>query len=659
MKGVTPIGRATPARGRDARSRGVAIARRWVGPAALVVVALALRIGAVATDTGYEPRHDAFDYHRHGVSIATGDGFPESILVADGGPSALRGPGYPYFLGVVYSLTDATPTAGRIANALLGALVVLLLYLVVAAVWPRRIALVAGALAAVFPPLVLVSRELFSESLFIVLVLAAVLAVLRFRRSGGAMRWAAAAGAVCGLAALTRNPGIVLVVPIAIGAWWGRPLLTARSIAAPVTVMLCAAVVVLPWTVRNGVEFGRFIPVTTSSGFALAGTYNESSRADDRHPAGWRTPETLPQYEVLFRTPGVDEGTLDSTLRGEATEFAWGHPTYVAEVGAWNLLRLLYLADGSVVDGGKAVTETGIGSRSALVERVSLWIAALLALLGSAVVLAPLLRGGARAAYRRVRRAAVPRGPLFLWLVPATILVVTVPVAGLPRYRAPIDPFVLILAAIGIVWILDRVTAARRQAAAGPGAAVALVGALAAIAIGGCGDGDDGPDEVPQGATSAPAERSSSDAPTKARYITRADAICREALRETRRVGRRFDAGGGISGATGDPQLYFTETVVIPGLEIRERQAERIRRLEPPAETSEDLDVFLGLFDTLEELSRQRIRASRKGDVEEMSRIDELLNDRAAEQIQVARRFGFEDCAADFLLAAFPSTPPG
>ena len=132
-----------------------------------MILALALRVAVIAADSGYEPAHDAFDYDRHARAIAAGDGYPESGYVVDGGPSALRPPGYPYFLGGAYALSGDSVELGRLANAALGALAVLLLYLLANRIWGRRVGLVAAALAAVFPPLVLPSRDLLSEPLFI------------------------------------------------------------------------------------------------------------------------------------------------------------------------------------------------------------------------------------------------------------------------------------------------------------------------------------------------------------------------------------------------------------------------------------------------------------------------------------------------------------
>jgi len=408
-----------------------------------VALALVVRVAAIAVDSGYHPQQDAWDYDRHARSIAGGDGFPDSYYVLDRGPSALRAPGYPYFLGALYAISGNSVTVGRLANAALGALVVLLLYLIARRIWGRRIALLAAALVAVFPPLVLLSRELLSESLFIALELGMVLCILEFRRLRE-LRWAALAGLLFGLATLTRNPGPALAIPLIVGLWILRPRLSRRAVVAPALALLCAVLTIAPWTVRNAVEFGRLIPVTSGTGFAMAGTYNRASEQDEENPGSWRTPRVAPEYTPLFLTSGIDEGTLDATLRSRATEFALDHPFYVAEVTARNLFRLFEVSGGSVVDPLTGPVETrGIGSADPLAERIGLGLVAIFALVGVIAIIFS----------RRPGLRRIPSGPLFLWLVPILLILAAAPINGLPRQRTPVDPFILILAAIGMSWL--------------------------------------------------------------------------------------------------------------------------------------------------------------------------------------------------------------
>jgi 4-amino-4-deoxy-L-arabinose transferase-like glycosyltransferase len=409
-----------------------------------------LRLGAIAGDDGYQPHNDAFEYDYYAQSIAAGNGYPQSGYLRQGGPTAIRGPGYPYLLGGAYALSGDSRALGRAVGAALGALSVLLLYLISKRIWGRRIGLVAAALAALFPPLVLVSRDLVSETLFVPLMLGALLCVLEFRRSGGALRWAGAAGALCGFAALTRNTGLALMLPVALGVWTLRPPLRPAALLPPALALLCAGLAVAPWIVRDAAEFGRFVPLTTSAGIATAGTYNEDSYDDSGSHGAWRNPQVVPAFTPLFVTPGIDEAEVDATLRRRARDFAWQHPAYVAEASAWNLLRLFEITGGSVVDAhGETVDERGIGSATPTAERIALAIAVILAAIG----LVAMVRSRPREAGRPPR---IPRGPFFLWLVPILMILIAAPIAGLPRYRLPADPFLLILAAIGLAWLWDK-----------------------------------------------------------------------------------------------------------------------------------------------------------------------------------------------------------
>lgn len=603
-----------------------------MAPAAIIALALVVRVAAVLADGDYEPHHDAYDYDLHARSIAGGDGYPESGYGPPGSPSAIRSPAYPYFLGAVYRLAGSEVDAGRLAGAVLGAMAVGLIYLIATWIWGRRVGLVAAAMAALYPPLVLLSRELFAESLFIVALLAAAAAVLAMRRSSRPLGWAVTAGLLCGLGALTTKTGVLVVIPIALGVWTSRPRPQAGRLAASVTVVACAALVLAPWVVRNAVEFGRLVPISTSTGFALAGTYNSVSFENDAYPGGWRSSVKVPEYRPLFHLPEVEEGTLDATLRREASEFALDHPAYVVEVAARNLLRLALLSGGSVVEGDAEVVDIGIGNRVTTAEKLGFALAAVLALLG---VAAMVLTRRPRKVDDGAVRSPIPRGPWFLWVIPVLLIAAAAPVAGLPRYRLPADPFLLMLAAVGAVWAWDRLSArwsrVRRPAAAG--AALICV-----IAFAGCFGGDDAPE--PSTPTS-PAE-------LDPEYVTKADAICRDTLRETRALVDNLQVS-----EAGDLLAVSTEALVAPGLEIREQQADRLRRLPLPASQRETAAPYLDLFAPIEELIRQRIRAGRRGDQEAASELEDLLVDLGAEQRVAARRAGLDDCAVDFVAIAF------
>lgn len=420
--------------------------------AGLVVLALAGRVAAVLATPGYAPEFDAEDYDRYAASLAETGSFPSTGYEV-GGPTAFRPPLYPLLLAGVYELTGARWTAGRLAGALLGALAVVLVYLVARRLWGRREALVAGALAAAFPPLVLTGVALVSEPLFVVLELAVVLAVLVQRTAARPLPWAVAAGALCGLGALTRANGALLVVPAALGVWAVRPRLSARALAAPAVVVAAAALTVAPWTVRNAIVLDAFVPVSTQAGVALAGTYNDQSRGFDPYKGTWVLPEKTRMYGPLFAQEGLNEAGLERELRSRALRFARDHPGYVLELAWLNTARLLELAPASphAIDADRR--QRGLSEAAAGVSRWSLYAALLLALAGAAVLW---------------RRGRGRRGPGFVWLVPVLMTAAAVPIVAIPRYQAPLYPFLVLLAAVALVDAHDRTWRWRRGGGAAP-----------------------------------------------------------------------------------------------------------------------------------------------------------------------------------------------
>ncbi|HEY3728264.1 MAG TPA: hypothetical protein VGL51_13885, partial [Solirubrobacteraceae bacterium] len=128
--------------------------RRWrIGLLLIVLVATAARAAMILGTLHFTLFGDPEDYQRHAVSIATGHGFPDTVIASAGTPSAFRPPGYPFTLGGLYTVLGIHPQAGRALSAVLGVLTVVLIACLGRVVWDRRTGLLAGGIAAMFPPL--------------------------------------------------------------------------------------------------------------------------------------------------------------------------------------------------------------------------------------------------------------------------------------------------------------------------------------------------------------------------------------------------------------------------------------------------------------------------------------------------------------------------
>lgn len=402
--------------------------------AALVVLGAAVRIASVLATRDMRLVDDPADYHRLGLSLAHGRGFGDTVLAAGGGPTSFRPPLYPLFLGAVYRVTGDSVLAARLLQAMLGAVAVALIGWIAYRLAGRTVALLATGIAAVYPPLVLVGSSLLSESLSLPLELAGVAAALEYRRDHQ-RRWLVLAGVAGGLGVLARPVSAVFVLAFAFLVWDRRPRLSLRALAAPVAVGIVAIVTVVPWLVRDYARFDRFVPVSTLDGFVVAGVYNHDADTDPDHPGVFRVPIAVPALAPLFSDMRLDEVELSSRLKDAGVDYVRAHPAYVGEVVAWNTARLFDLTGPGFVR--ETAASLGIRERAA-----DIWFASYVLVAVTAVI------GLFTTAARRVPRA--------LWAVPLLVVAGTVATLGTARYRSPVEPFLVLLAAMAIAAVVDR-----------------------------------------------------------------------------------------------------------------------------------------------------------------------------------------------------------
>jgi len=410
--------------------------RPWLAVLCILAVALALRLGFVFATPGYTPRHDDRHYDRLACTIVIAGHYQVrpadadrescgSLPAGENAPTAFRPPGYPVFLAGVHVVGDPLPverwTRARVANALLGTLAVALVGLIAMHYWSRRVALVAMAVIAVDLSLILVGGSLMSETLFVTLVLGAVLAALQSRTTRRSIAWAAGAGVLIGLATLTRPTALVLVIPLGVAVARRSP----RRPAAALVLLVATALTIAPWTVRNAMEMRAFIPVSDFMGSWLAGTYNDQARADKQHPGSSQT-FVAGEFDDL---DGVPEVERQRELTRRALDYAADHPGYVAQVLLHNTMRLTNLEGASWwrrKGGGMSLPVWATDAAA-----YAFYALALFALAGA---LTPAAR----------------RAPAWLWLAPILLFASVILAGSAIRYRVPIEPFLALLAALAL-----------------------------------------------------------------------------------------------------------------------------------------------------------------------------------------------------------------
>ncbi|MGI8461709.1 MAG: hypothetical protein ACR2OC_08765 [Solirubrobacterales bacterium] len=269
--------------------------------AVVVLVALGLRV-ARAHEPIAAPGPDSDAYSALSSYLyKTGEyGTPGMENESDWSPGAVL-----FYTGVYVATGGVREEAARYAVALLGALLVLVVYALA-----RRLArsandlratnderqllsepvagLVAAGATAIYPAFIYDAGRLMSEPFAELTLAGFVLAFVWASDWGGGEAEGGyhppmpsaylAPGALLGLTSLFRPEYLPFCVVFALLAaiWgWRRSGRSAGALLRPALALLAAfAIVVLPWTVRNAVELDRFVPVSTGGGKALyIGTY--------------------------------------------------------------------------------------------------------------------------------------------------------------------------------------------------------------------------------------------------------------------------------------------------------------------------------------------------------------------------------------------------
>ena len=267
-----------------------------------------------------------------------------------------RTPGYPILLSGLFLLGGDEPPMlwGRALSALLGTAAVGGVASLARLLFDERAALIAAAIAAVYPEAIAASVFVLSEAPFTPLMIWQLVAWTKAWRTAGvspaqlhkagetpAVRWAALAGLLAGLATLMR-PSWLLFVPFAaaIGMAMGP---RRREHAVICGVMLAAmCMTLLPWWIRNYAVAGRFVPTTLQVGASLYdGLGPQATGASDmRFVPAFVGEQKAADAAAGANTSNTFEDRLDRRMRDASLAWAANNPSRVLQLAGIKFLRM-------------------------------------------------------------------------------------------------------------------------------------------------------------------------------------------------------------------------------------------------------------------------------------------------------------------------------
>ncbi len=384
------------------------------------LVPLLLLLGAVvrlwwALAFAPQPTSDFAWYVARGLALAHGQGY-----TIGGIPTAYFPPGYPFFLGLLFTIFGDGLLVARLGNVVLQVGALFLLYATARElVQSEAQARAALLLAALYPNAIAGVALPGSEHLFIFLMLLGTALLCLGQRQWPLML---GAGFALGCAMLTRPQG--LLVPVVFFLWAlaavARERQVGRWLGQALLVALGLGITVAPWLLRNARLLG--VPVLTTTGGINLYLGNHAAADGAYHTTAW--------FEMMTsaNTSEVDE---NAACRQRALREWRADP--------WRPLRLvprklwrLYAMDTDGAQWTRLASPGLLRERLQLVravERLSQWYyLTLWAALGLTL-------------WRRPRPLAL--GLLMIAAFTGAHLLFY----GMPRYHAPMMPWVIMYAA--------------------------------------------------------------------------------------------------------------------------------------------------------------------------------------------------------------------
>jgi 4-amino-4-deoxy-L-arabinose transferase-like glycosyltransferase len=268
---------------------------------------------------------------------------------AYGGMKIFRTPGYPTLLAPLFLLRDNPPVLwARLLGAAMSTAAVAGVAGLAWLLFDQKTALVAAAIAAVYPEAIALGAFVLSEAPFApLMVLQLIFWTLAWRANNleRITGWSLAAGFAAGLATLMR-PSWLLFVPFAAAIGFVAFRERRKQSLIGIVMLLGLCLTMSPWWVRNYLVAGRFVPTSLQVGASLYDGLSPSATgaSDMRFVPQFIAEQRAADAKAGAAKTGLFEDRLDRRMRDAALAWAKKNPGRVLQLAAikfvrmWNLL---------------------------------------------------------------------------------------------------------------------------------------------------------------------------------------------------------------------------------------------------------------------------------------------------------------------------------
>lgn len=403
---------------------------------AIMIFCLALLVRIAYNLTvarSYYPLNDSAAYQTlafHMLDEHCFCGYPDISTVS-------RGPFWPVLIAGISLIGGRANIFDRLFLSVADAGTCVFIYLFARDLFNKRIGLIAGLIACIYPTLYIYTGWMYTESLYTFLLTAICYCVFLIQRKEGKSKLLSIlCGILLALLALTRPNGILVIGLVIL--WAAFFFRRKHMLLHVVLITLVACALIAPWTLRNYLVSRSFVTTSTLDGTVLLGSYNDKSLA---YKGLWINPASVYPQKFKRSIPGctaICEVAQEDFRKDTAIQWIKSHLKQIPRLMVYHLSNFFTPYTGESDMPLNRFTSK-LSSKIVLKMSNTFPIAIfLLAALGLVVTL------------RRYWREL-----LFVYLVVLSTLGEALIYYGTSRFRTPIEPLLILLAAGSLWWLFQ------------------------------------------------------------------------------------------------------------------------------------------------------------------------------------------------------------
>lgn len=366
------------------------------------------------------------------TNIVKGNGFSAKFIFdKDTKPTAIMAPIYPYSLSLLLRYFGMNGyLIIQLIQAIVSSLICVILYLTGLRVFNNeRVALIASFLSIFYLPLIYYCTVIWSGIFFVFLVTLYIYNLLKSESEPGWYR-IILSGLILGIALIT-DPVMVSFIPLS-SIWVLLNLKTdfKTSLKRVILMVGLSLLIVLPWTIRNYMVFDRFVFIKSHLGFNFWLGNNPYATGTEKLTNKDSTDYKLPdeEYDYLMN---LNESERDRLFLSKALTFIKENPEKVIRLFLKKFKSFWWIIE------NKKAGFTDDNKVKAM--KITYGIPFLLALLGMLL------------SYNRIKYCSL------IWLFLLSLsFIYSLTIVAVYRYRLPVEPYLLLFAAVTISKIADR-----------------------------------------------------------------------------------------------------------------------------------------------------------------------------------------------------------